>query len=120
MLRESIKSKEGSFRLNSITEGIDDDQGIPFASLLGEFSEAVVFRNINKLEELRATIIKDLGGAEFIDAAATASGFHGVVRIADATGIPYLNHMSSEVAPELDVESFYASELGDRGSKSLA
>ena len=115
MLRESIKSKDGNFKLNSITEGIKDDQDIPYASLLAEFAESIVSRNGNKLSDLRPTIIEHLGGDALIDAAATASGFHGVVRIADATGIPYLNHMSSEVRSELNVDKFYASELGDRG-----
>jgi len=115
MLRESIKSKDGNFKLSSITEGIKDDQDIPYAGLLAEFAENVVSRNGKKLNDLRAAIVEHLGGEAFIDAAATASGFHGVVRIADATGIPYLNHMSSEVSSELDVDNFYASELGDRG-----
>lgn len=119
MLRESIQSKEGSFRLQSITEGIKDDQDIPYATLLAEFAEAVVARNVKKLSELRARIIDLIGGEAFIDAAATASGFHGVVRIADATGIPYMNHMSSEVSSDLSVENFYASGLGDRGQSEI-
>jgi len=114
MLRESVKSKDGSFQLASITDGIRDDGDIPYASLLAQFAEAVVSRSDEDLSESRAEIISHLGGDAFIDAAATASGFHGVVRIADATGIPYLNYYTSEVISEINVDRFYATELGDR------
>ena len=115
MLRESVKSKDGSFQLASITDGIRDDGDIPYASLLAQFAEAVVSRSNENLHESRAKIIRHLGGDAFIDAAATASGFHGVVRIADATGIPYINNYTSEVISEINIEQFYAVGLGDRG-----
>ena len=38
------------------------------------------------------------------------------VHIADATGIPVVNDMSLGVSSELNVDHFYASGLGDRGS----
>ena len=59
----------------------------------------------------------DVFVAAIVDVAATAAGFHGVVRIADATGIPVVNEMSLGVRTELKVDHFYASGLGDRGGQ---
>jgi hypothetical protein len=116
MLRESVKSNAGNFALNSITEGVDHDQDVRHSSLLAEFAEALVARDKHKIEKLSKSIIVEMGSFEFIDVAATASGFHGVVRIADATGIPVVNDMSLGVSSELNVDHFYASGLGDRGT----
>ena len=116
MLRESVNSKNGSFKLGSITGGVIADQDVDHAALLAEFSEQVVARDKNKVKDLRESIIDQMGAKAFIDIAATAAGFHGVVRIADATGIPVVNKMSEGVSSELDVNHFYASELGDRGN----
>ena len=116
MLRESINSKDGNFQLESLTNGVHEDQNIPHSSLLAEFAEAVVSRDKDQIKQLREDIINRLGKEPFIDAAATVSGFHGVVRIADSTGIPVVNKMSEGVSSELNVYHFYASGLGDRGS----
>ena len=116
MLRESVQSNDGNFQLNSITEGVVDDQDIPYAGLLAEFAETVVARDKHKIKNLSGSIIDQMGAGAFIDVAATAAGFHGVVRIADATGIPVVNDMSLGVSSELNVDHFYASGLGDRGS----
>ena len=116
MLRESMNSIDGYFQLGSLSEGVDDDQDIAHSSLLAEFAEAVVARDANQITRLRGSIMDRLGKDAFIDSAATASGFHGVVRIADATGIPVVNKMSIGISSELNVDHFYASGLGDRGS----
>jgi len=115
MLRESVNSNDGSFQLGSITEGVAEDQDVHYAGLLAEFAEQVVARDTNKVKDLRESIIDQMDSKAFIDVAATAAGFHGVVRIADATGIPIINKMSEGVSSELDVDHFYASGLGDRG-----
>ena len=116
MLRESVKSKDGIFLLESITEGVTNDHDVPHARLLAEFAEAVVARDNINVDILSKSIIKRMGVEAFVDAAATAAGFHGVVRIADATGIPVVNEMSLGVSSELNVDHFYASGLGDRGA----
>ena len=116
MLRESINSKDGDFQLSGITEGVHEDQDIQHSSLLADFAEAVVERDTPSTDLLRKDIINRMGEDSFVDVAATASGFHGVVRIADSTGIPVINKMSEGVSSELDVEHFYASGLADRGS----
>jgi|TARA_B110000196_G_C20743066_1_gene474113 hypothetical protein len=116
MLRESVNSKDNNFQLGSITDGVDDDQGIPHASLLAEYAEIVVARDADNISNIRDSIIRQLGDEAFIDVAATVAGFHGVVRMADATGIPVVNDMSLSVSSELNVDHFYASGLGDRGT----
>jgi hypothetical protein len=116
MLRESINLKDSNFELGSITGGVSDNQDIPHASLLAEYAEIVVARDLDNITSIRETIIQKLGSEAFIDVAATIAGFHGVVRMADATGIPVVNEMSLSVSSELNVDHFYASGLGDRGS----
>ena len=116
MLRESVKSNAGNFELNSITEGVTHDQDVHHSGLLTEFAEALVAQNKDSLRTLSKSIIVQMGPFQFIDVAATAAGFHGVVRIADATGIPVVNEMSLSVSSELNVDHFYASSLGDRGT----
>ena len=57
-------------------------------------------------------------GRPRIWAAAIVAAFHGFVRLADATGIPYegaaLGTDSAELRAEIGVETFYAASLGDR------
>jgi len=117
MLRESVKSKDGNFLLDSITAGVTNDQDVQYAGLLAEFAEAVVERDKINIKILSKSIIDKMGAEAFVDVAATAAGFHGVVRIADATGIPVVNEMSLGVSTELKVDHFYASGLGDRGGQ---
>ena len=50
--------------------------------------------------------------------AAVAAAFHGYVRLADATGIPYehagFGTDTTELRAAIGLDKFYASALGDR------
>jgi hypothetical protein len=56
-------------------------------------------------------LLTALGGAGLVDAAAVVAAFHGFVRVADATGIPYLTASRGRDDPELreraGVNGFY-------------
>lgn len=119
MLRESSTANEVEVDLTGITGGITEDGDIPNAALLAEFVEAVVVRDAARLETLRDSILGELGEPALIDVAATAAAFHGFVRVADATGIPYSGAAggmdSTDLREHVGINNFYAAQLGDRG-----
>lgn len=63
------------------------DGGLPHGDLLARFAEAAT-RASNDLDDVRAALLAAAGPAAFVEAAATAGIFNGLVRAADATGIP--------------------------------
>ena len=62
--------------------------GIAHAESLLAFADAVVSTDEAALGHARATVLRELGPAALVDAAAVASNFERMVRVADATGIP--------------------------------
>jgi hypothetical protein len=119
MLRESSKLSDADFDLSGLTSSITDDGDIPAARLLVEFTESIVKRDPSSLNPLRDAIVEELGADALVDAAATVAAFHGFVRVADATGIPYTEIFpgtdTTELRAEVGVDEFYAARLGDRG-----
>lgn len=65
-----------------------DDSGIPHASLLIEFAEAVLDPDENRIVRARKAIVDTMGEAALVDAAAVAGNFNAIDRVADSTGIP--------------------------------
>ncbi len=64
------------------------------------------------LEHARARVVDEMGGEALIDAAAVASNFERMVRIADSTGIPIDGMMvavSEDVREELELSRFGSS-----------
>ena len=61
---------------------------MPDADLLLPFADAALADDELRLGPIRSAIIRRLGQAAMIDAAAVIAGFNGITRIADATGIP--------------------------------
>ena len=85
LLRASGKAIDEDVRLEgSIGEG---DGGLPHGAALLRFAEAATRGSVD-LAESRRALIDAVGGAAFIEAAATVGIFNGLVRVADATGIP--------------------------------
>jgi hypothetical protein len=80
------------------------DSGIPHGDLLAAYAEAAT-RGSPELAALRAELLDAVGEAAFVDAAATVAIFNGLVRVADATGIPL-------DAGTLDASSDFRDELG--------
>ena len=65
------------------------------------FAEAIVSRNIRRIAKTRQIVFGMLGNNATVDAAATASAFHGFVRIADTIGIPYKTAAQGRDDPEI-------------------
>ena len=64
------------------------DSGLPQGELLSDFVEAVCAGDIARTTTVRQKIIKGMGEAAMIDAAAVIAAFNCYPRVADATGIP--------------------------------
>ena len=62
--------------------------GVAHAETLLAFADAVVGTDDAALERARDAVLRELGPAQLVDAAAVASNFERMVRVADATGIP--------------------------------
>jgi hypothetical protein len=111
MLRESMHSSGKEVELRGVTQGFDDSVDIPHAAALIEFAEAVVQGDAARTAAARTRLHERLGGAGLVDAADIVAAFHGFVRIADATGIPYTTAAGGKDAPDVregaGVNAFY-------------
>jgi hypothetical protein len=101
MLRESMQTEGREVNLGNVTHGEDAGVAVPHAAELLQFAEAVVLRDEARIAPVRAQLRKALGEAGLVDAAAITAAFHGFVRIADATGIPYENAAGGVNRPEI-------------------
>lgn len=101
MLRESMQIEGRQVDLGNVAHGEDAGVELPHAAELLEFAEAVVLRDAPRIAAARARLRGALGEAGLVDAAAITAAFHGFVRIADATGIPYENAAGGVNRPEI-------------------
>ena len=88
-----------------------DGSGVAHADTLLAFADAMVRDDDAALAGARAAVIEQLGPEQLVDAAAVASNFERMVRIADATGIPLdapLDMMSQDLRDQLDLNRFGA------------
>ena len=88
-----------------------DGSGVAHADTLLAFADAMVGDDDAALAGARAAVIEQLGPEQLVDAAAVASNFERMVRIADATGIPLdapLDMMSQDLRDQLDLNRFGA------------
>lgn len=106
--------------VRGVTQGFDEGVDIPHAAELVEFAEAVVARDADRAAAAREALRRRLGEAGLVDAAAVVGAFHGFVRIADATGIPYTTAAQGRDAPEIrsraGVNEFYRVREDLRGN----
>lgn len=112
MLRASIETSGTEFDLHTaMGNARGDDGGVKSAQNLADFAEAITLKDAAKVAELRETLIRELGVAAMVDAAATAAAFHGFVRVADSTGAPPAGasggKVTMEFREELGINDFY-------------
>ncbi len=101
MLRESMHIIGRQVDVRGVSHGFDEDVDIPHAAALVEFAEAVVARDPERMAAARAALLGLLGWAGLVDAAAVIGAFHGFVRVADATGIPFVTASHGRDDPQL-------------------
>ncbi len=73
--------------MDGVMDGASDT-GVPHAAELLAFAEAAIAFDGPRIGCTRAAVLRALGEAAMVDAAAVIAGFNGITRIADATGIP--------------------------------
>jgi hypothetical protein len=62
--------------------------GVTRGEELLAFAEALVVGDDASLDRARRSLVEAMGAAAFVEAAGVAAQFNGIVRVADATGIP--------------------------------
>ena len=87
--------------------------GIPQAGVLVAFADAVVGRDDGELDRAREAVLDDLGAVGLVDAAAVASNFERMVRIADGCGIPLddtVAMVSADMREDLGIDDFHGAQ----------
>ena len=111
MLRESMQTEGRQVDIGRVTHGQDEGVAVPHAAELLQFAEAVVSRDVQRIAAARAALRSAVGDCGLVDAAAITSAFHGFVRVADATGIPYATAAGGQDRPEIrqaaGIDEFY-------------
>ena len=83
--------------------------GVAHAQALLAFADAVVGQDEAALAAARQALLVEMGAEALVDAAAVASNFERMVRIADGTGIPLdapLEALSGDFRADLGVDRF--------------
>lgn len=110
LLRASGEMTREAFDMQVITEGgAAAPSGVPHGETLVAFAEAVVGSDETALATARQRLLVELGPEALVDAAAVASNFERMVRIADSTGIPLddvVYEKTLDVREELHLDRF--------------
>ena len=110
LLRVSSELQGHKVDLAAITDPkAADASGIPQAGVLVAFADAVVGRDDGELDRAREAVLDDLGAVGLVDAAAVASNFERMVRIADGCGIPLdppVVMLSEDVRDDLGIDRY--------------
>ena len=114
VLRVSISEATGEeIDLDGITDpACTEIKGIPYSEVLLKFANALMQRDDEALAKARNALVKEMGAAAMIDAAAVASNQQRMVRIADATGIPLesmgdeMDAMAEEMNEQLGINDY--------------
>lgn len=116
MLRVSSQSEGFDANLNAVT--LDDvDSGILHSSLLRQLTEATIEMRWDDVASLRSEATSAIGSQSTVDALAVASGFNGITRVADATGIPidsYEDDLGREIRSSIGIDEFHYSAKSSR------
>ena len=86
LLRESSKAVDLSIDTNASMGG-EGAETVDHGAELVSFAEAVTWGSGN-VDEVREAVLERLGAGGFVEAASIVGIFNGLVRTADATGIP--------------------------------
>lgn len=110
LLRVSGALSGETVNLNVVTDGTTTvASNLPHAETLVAFAEAVVGGDEAALAVARQRVFDELGAAALVDAAAVASNFERMVRVADSTGIPlddFVYENTTEDREKLDLGRF--------------
>jgi len=116
LLRASGQSDQQDFDLNSVTDG-HADSGVDFGHWLRSLTEATIQNRWDDLTTIRDQAGAAMGTQSMVDALVVASGFNGITRVADATGIPLdenTQQMTVDMRESTGIERFNYTEKSDR------
>ena len=115
MLRESSQAQNQDVDLSAVMQGTDATSGIPGETELLNLVEETMRRPSSEcLSQCRDDVIRELGTEALVDAAAVVGNFQRMTRIADGTGIPLGDMMSSltvDIRRELRLDQLSAAHL---------
>lgn len=86
LLRGSGETSKEFYNLSGVLDG--GDIGVEDEVVLMAIADAVVAKDTIELANVRRSAVLSFGAEKFIDAIGVASGFNGITKIANATGIP--------------------------------
>ena len=98
LLRRSGEISEESYNLSGVMG--DDDISVEDEELLIAIAEAVFVGDPVDLARLCEEAVPSIGAEKLVDAIGIASGFNGITKVANATGIP-LDARTEEVTARL-------------------
>ncbi len=116
LLRASGQRENQDFDLTAVNTA-DTDPGVPHAEHLRALTEATINGDWQALPEIRNKAIAAMGAQQAIDALIVASGFNGITRVADSTGIPLdpnTEATTQEMREETGIQRFHYAEKSDR------
>ena len=116
LLRVSGQSDQQDFVLNSVTDD-HADSGVDFGHWLRSLTEATIQNRWDDLTTIRGQAGAAMGTQSMVDALVVASGFNGITRVADATGIPLdenTQQMTIDMRVSTGIERFNYAEKSDR------
>lgn len=108
-LRGSAKNAGLEINLRVVLGENPEHCGIDNAPALVAFVEALIGRDALRLAQARTVLVGEIGADGMIDAAAVAANFQRMVRIADATGIPFdaqMNAMTRDIQELLELRRY--------------
>lgn len=112
LLRESGRKAGKDLEIETVTAGTGD-AGVPFGDALVAFADAVIGGDKAAVDGARAQLREALDERSFVDAVAVVAGFNGIVRVADATGIPLDEAWAGatdDFRTRLGIDAYHAAE----------
>ncbi|MDG1909589.1 MAG: hypothetical protein P8I81_12070 [Pseudomonadales bacterium] len=104
LLRASGDRNNESYNLDSVTsEGIAD-AGVKNGAFLMELAAAVYAQDVDALADIRTRGVKLLGERGLAEAMGIASGFNGITKVANGTGLP-LDKSTADITGEMRTET---------------
>ncbi len=100
LLGLSGENSNQEFNLDVITKAGDSEIGVPDESILLRIAEAVCAGEERELTRVREEGLNILGPQALVDAIAVASGFNGITKVANGTGLP-LDETTENMTVEL-------------------
>ena len=116
LLRASGQPDQKDFDLSSITDD-HTDSGVDFGHWLRSLTEATIQNRWDDLAPIRDQADVAMGTQSMVDTLVVASGFNGITRVADATGIPLdenTQQMTIDMRESTGIERFNYAEKSDR------